>query len=94
MSDSASRRCVSFNIPKTLVIHDQILRIRKTIPFYENLSLYMLPRFHFSPSQCETRSPPTAGIKVKSRLNNQTVDIFLPLGAQGIYPGDILEVYR
>lgn len=94
MSESSARRCVTFNIPKTLVIHDKILRIRKTIPFYENLSLYMLPRFHYSASQSYTRIPPSSILKVKSRINNQIIDIFTPLGAQGIYPGDILEVYR
>ena len=89
MSESSSRRCVRFNIPNTLVIHDEILQIRKTIPFFDNLSLYMLPRFHYSPSHLEARL-----LKVKSKCNNKVVDIFLPLGAQGIYPGDILEVYR
>ena len=54
----------------------------------------MLPRFHYNPFHSQERLPPTAGLKVKSRINNKTVDIFIPLGAQGIYPGDILEVYR
>jgi hypothetical protein len=93
MEKPTPHRRVSFSVPKTLVIDDQILQIRRTIPFYENLSLYMLPRFHYSPSPKISKNP-SYYLKVKSRVNNQYVDIFTPLREQGIYPGDILVVYR
>jgi hypothetical protein len=80
-----SQKRVRFNLPRTLVIYDTILGVRRTIPFYSNLSLQMLPRFFLSSS-----SPP----HIKSKLNNNLIDIHLPLRKQGVYPGDILIVYR